>query len=788
MWAMSTGSGGVPATVVGYTCATGVLSGSNCVTSTTVGATPSYVCPSGYTLSGSTCYGTSTTSVGATPVYTCPSGMTLSNGSCVGNGSYGASPNYTCPSGYSLSGTTCYGTTTLAATPNYSCPTGMSLSGSTCIGTTTASADVSYTCPAGMTRTGTTCYGVITSTATPVYTCPSGGTLTGTVCTTTTSGSATPVYGCPAGMTLTGTTCNGTSVTNPTSTPDCKGWGTPYVDATSSTGYMCGMQGVAASEADAAEQMCITEASRKGLLLEGFYPGGPGFFCRLGPVMALRCPAGSTLSNGSCVQPLSQGATITGYTCSSGTLSGSSCVTTNSIGATLGYTCPAGATQVGSSCTAPTSVGATAVYTCSSGTVSGSSCINVPTSQGASVVYSCTSGSVSGSNCINVPSNQSATVGSYSCPTGGTLSGSTCYTSSSQSPSVSYSCPSGSSLSGSNCVTTTSTSVGASVSGYACPNGGTLSGSNCVKTTTTSATPQYGCPGGGTLSGSNCVGGGGSNVAYVYLAGKQIAEVNNGVTQYVHTDALGSPVAHTNAAGALLNRTRYEPYGYPFAGTKPSVNTSTIGFTGHQQDADTDLVYMQQRYYDPIAGRFLSVDPIVTDANTGKGFGLYTYVDNNPFTKVDPDGRSPLDVGFLVVDAVRLVRAVQAGVGVGAAVADVAASALGVAVPIPGSGQMIKGITGTYRIIFASGKEYIGKGGVKRLAASLERLESKHGKVAAAEYKAAKNEREAFKEESRQIENAGGAKSQNVDTKLVNEIDSPGTKMRIQDGEQVTKK
>jgi uncharacterized protein RhaS with RHS repeats len=48
---------------------------------------------------------------------------------------------------------------------------------------------------------------------------------------------------------------------------------------------------------------------------------------------------------------------------------------------------------------------------------------------------------------------------------------------------------------------------------------------------------------------------------------------------------------------------------------------------------------MQQRYYDPIAARFLSVDPITTDANTGKDFGRYTYVDNNPYAKVDPDGR-----------------------------------------------------------------------------------------------------------------------------------------------------
>lgn len=47
---------------------------------------------------------------------------------------------------------------------------------------------------------------------------------------------------------------------------------------------------------------------------------------------------------------------------------------------------------------------------------------------------------------------------------------------------------------------------------------------------------------------------------------------------------------------------------------------------------------MQQRYYDPIAGRFLSVDPIVTDTNTGNGFGRYVYAENNPLRYTDPDG------------------------------------------------------------------------------------------------------------------------------------------------------
>jgi hypothetical protein len=52
-------------------------------------------------------------------------------------------------------------------------------------------------------------------------------------------------------------------------------------------------------------------------------------------------------------------------------------------------------------------------------------------------------------------------------------------------------------------------------------------------------------------------------------------------------------------------------------------------------------VYMQQRYYDPIAGRFLSVDPVTTDAKTGGHFNRYVYANDNPYGFVDPDGRAP---------------------------------------------------------------------------------------------------------------------------------------------------
>ena len=114
----------------------------------------------------------------------------------------------------------------------------------------------------------------------------------------------------------------------------------------------------------------------------------------------------------------------------------------------------------------------------------------------------------------------------------------------------------------------------------------------------------------------------------------QPAMASTRTVTYVHTDTLGSPVAKTNANGDVISRTRYEPYGAVNQGATP-----TIGFTGHVNDADTGLTYMQQRYYDPLAGRFLSVDPVLTDGKTGSGFNRFAYAENNPYKYVDPDGR-----------------------------------------------------------------------------------------------------------------------------------------------------
>lgn len=65
------------------------------------------------------------------------------------------------------------------------------------------------------------------------------------------------------------------------------------------------------------------------------------------------------------------------------------------------------------------------------------------------------------------------------------------------------------------------------------------------------------------------------------------------------------------------------------------------GFTGHTEDMNSDLVYMQQRYYDPSIGRFLSIDPVDSNPNNPMTFNRYAYANNNPYKYIDPDGRLP---------------------------------------------------------------------------------------------------------------------------------------------------
>jgi len=104
---------------------------------------------------------------------------------------------------------------------------------------------------------------------------------------------------------------------------------------------------------------------------------------------------------------------------------------------------------------------------------------------------------------------------------------------------------------------------------------------------------------------------------------------------YYYTDAHGTPLATADASGSIVTALDYHPYGAQVLGTM----TTGPSFTSHVTDADSGLIYMQARYYDPATERFLSVDPAGFAPNNVFGINRYLYAYDNPVVFLDPDGR-----------------------------------------------------------------------------------------------------------------------------------------------------
>jgi hypothetical protein len=409
-----------------------------------------YICPAGTSLQGTLCVSTSVTP--ATVNYSCSSG-TLSGSQCVSSSSSPATAtaSYSCSSG-TLVGSSCIITSSTPATPStsYSCSSG-TLSGASCITTssTPATASSGYSCSSG-TLSGSSCITTSSSAATPTttYSC-SSGTLSGSSCSTTSSAPAsssqTTNYTCNSG------TLNGTSCVTTTSTP-------ANATYTCTSGTLNGSNNCTYSNT---YQEPNANCAPGDTLLFRYGISGAGIcmhYVTTGATTTYSCPTG-TLNNNNCVSTSSSPAsasTTTTYSCSSGTLSGSSCITTSSSAATAttSYSCSSG-TLIGNTCYSTSSSPATysSSYSCSSGTLSGSSCITTSSSPASgTTAYSCSSGTLSGSSCIQSSSTPATSTVNYTCSSG-TLSGTSCITTSSSPATVGYSCTSGS-LSGSNCVIT----------------------------------------------------------------------------------------------------------------------------------------------------------------------------------------------------------------------------------------------------------------------------------------------------------------------------------------------
>ncbi|SFD18183.1 RHS repeat-associated core domain-containing protein [Pseudoalteromonas denitrificans] len=156
----------------------------------------------------------------------------------------------------------------------------------------------------------------------------------------------------------------------------------------------------------------------------------------------------------------------------------------------------------------------------------------------------------------------------------------------------------------------------------------------------------------------------GTRVQKAYIGQHSIISTEANQPRIVHTsvDRLGSVTSLTNddkslTAGSsqndlLIQRRAYDIFGRAFEAysnsSQPFSELSIFevtkkGFTNHEHLPDVGLIHMNGRGYDPLLGRFLSVDPFIQSPTNTQSVNPYTYIFNNPLSGTDPTGYKSKD-------------------------------------------------------------------------------------------------------------------------------------------------
>ncbi|WP_146108040.1 RHS repeat-associated core domain-containing protein [Actinokineospora auranticolor] len=145
--------------------------------------------------------------------------------------------------------------------------------------------------------------------------------------------------------------------------------------------------------------------------------------------------------------------------------------------------------------------------------------------------------------------------------------------------------------------------------------------------------------------------------------GTRVAQrVGGGNPVYLVGDLQGTSSVAVNSVGFAVTRRTMDPYGNPIGGVTNGPWPNQRGFLDQPVDQTTGLTDMGARKYDPVTGRFLSVDPVLDENDPDQLCG-YSYASNNPVSKSDATGLMAIVIGIGakgVDEAQRIVGDLQA--------------------------------------------------------------------------------------------------------------------------------
>ncbi len=122
-------------------------------------------------------------------------------------------------------------------------------------------------------------------------------------------------------------------------------------------------------------------------------------------------------------------------------------------------------------------------------------------------------------------------------------------------------------------------------------------------------------------------------------------------TYFFEKNIFGDIIGVYTEAGVKIGSYTYDAWGNitttVSAGNTSLQNTVVRNFNpfryrGYFYDYETGLYYLQSRYYDPVTGRFINADGLVSTGTGLLGYNMYAYCNNNPVMCADSTGTAPI--------------------------------------------------------------------------------------------------------------------------------------------------
>ena len=140
--------------------------------------------------------------------------------------------------------------------------------------------------------------------------------------------------------------------------------------------------------------------------------------------------------------------------------------------------------------------------------------------------------------------------------------------------------------------------------------------------------------------------------------GMRVMDTEGNLSVYYYRKNLqGDVLAVMNSAGYDVVTYTYDAWGrirsteyvassaYVTAEDIENSRLNPFRYRGYYYDSETQLYYLQSRYYNPTWGRFLNADGYINANGDLLGYNMFAYCGNNPVMYLDDTGENP--VGFL---------------------------------------------------------------------------------------------------------------------------------------------